>query len=178
MQCVEIMSLAHKHKNNVYLQAATDPIALSSLFQFSIQGKAFPRSPGHFKGVLFEPLLPFPASLDCKLRRTEIEPLSRAISQLCVLVCVLCTACTCELVYLWTLSSLEQSLNSKRNSFLLRETQFSQIAFRAGGCKAFEVEVGDRKQQFICEQEKGTQESHNLSKIQFCSSFARRISSF
>ena len=152
------------------------PQPLTSFSQFSLQGKAFPRSPGHFKGVLFEPL-PFPASLDCKLRRTEIEPLSRAISQLCVLVCVLCTACTCELVYLWTLSSLEQSLNSKRNSFLLRETQFSQIAFRAGGCKAFEV-GRDRKQQFICEQEKGTQESHNLSKIQFCSSFARRICSF
>ena len=166
MQCVEIKCHWLKSTKTMYTYKQPQPIALSSLFQFSIQGKAFPRSPGHFKGVLFEPLLPFPASLDCKLRRTEIEPLSRAISQLCVLVCVLCTACTCELVYLWTLSSLEQSLNSKRNSFLLRETQFSQIAFRAGGCKAFEV-GRDRKQQFICEQEKGTQESHNLLKFNF-----------
>ena len=113
----------------MYTYKQTQPIALSSLFQFSIQGKAFPRSPRHFKGVLFEPLLPFPASLDCKLRRTEIGPLSRAISQLCVLVCVLCTVycvylCVyCVLRVLVNLCTCEHSPLSS-NLSTRRETHF------------------------------------------------------
>ena len=166
MQCVEIMSLAQKHENDVYLQATTANsfVKLVPIFYprkgFSQVTRALQRC---FIWAPPLPGLPLIVNFDGQRLSPSLEQ-----SLNCVYLC------TCEQ---WTLSSLEQSLNSKRNSFLLRETQFSQIAFRAGGCKAFEVER-DRKQQFICEQEKGTQESHNLSKIQFCSSFARRICSF
>ena len=96
--------------------------------------KAFPRSTGHFKGVLFQrPPSPLIVNFDGQ-RLSPSLFLSPPISR-------------------------EKLISSS-------ETQFSQIALRACGWKAFEVQR-DRKQQFICERE-------NFSQIQSCTSFARR----
>ena len=131
------MSLAQKHKNDVYLQATT---ANSFVKLVPKQGKAFPRSPGHFKGVLFEPRLPFPAPLDCKLRRTEIELLSRAISQLCVLVCVLtcvctvCTVCTCACTC--EHSPLSSNLSTRREThFFFGKLNSPRLPFEPAAAK-------------------------------------------
>ena len=119
----------------MYTYKQPQPIALSSLFQFSIQGKAFPRSPGHFKGVLFEtpplPGLPLIVNFDGQRLSPSLEH-----SLNCVYLCVYCVLrvlvnlCTCEH------SPLSSNLSTRREThFFFGKLNSPRLPFEPAAAK-------------------------------------------
>ena len=173
MQCVEIMSLAQKHENDVYLQAntANSFVKLVPIFYprkgFSQVTRALQRcfiwAPPPLPG------LPLIVNFDGQRLSPSLEQSLNCV-YLCV-YCVLCTVCTCVCtvycVYLWTcvlvntllsraISQLEEKLISSSGNSILPDCLSSrrlQSLWSGAGSKAaiylWARERNPRESQFI-----------------------------
>ena len=114
MQCVEIMSLAHKHKNDVYFTSNHSQQLCQACSNFLSKERLFPGHPGTSKVFYLSPSSPSRPSLIVNFDGQRLSP-SLEQSLNCVYLCV-CTCVYC--VYLCAVCVLVNTLLSRAISQL------------------------------------------------------------